>query len=123
MAYELSKLITSERIAEMSDERGFRPDTAEQFLMDYLAHQRVTEGLDCITKGVMCMPFYQPDGALRRLSVGVDLATRLPADSVGSAVRLAKDLPGVASVGIHGPSRRAVQENNLPPALAVHARA
>lgn len=113
MAYELSELLTPERISEISTEHGFRPDITEQFLMDYLVHQRVTEGLECITKGGMCMPFYQPDGTLRRLSVDVDLATNLPADSVDSAVRLAGDLPNVVSVKRHTPSRRAVPKNNL----------
>ena len=59
------------------------------------------------------MPFYQPGGTLRRLSVDVDLATDLPAESVGSAVRLAEDLPNVASVERHTPSRLAVPKNNL----------
>lgn len=113
MAYELSELFTPERIDEISTEHGFRPDITEQFLMDYLVHQRVTEGLECMTKGGMCMPFYQPDGTLQRLSVDVDLATKLPADSVDSAVRLAGDLPNVASVKRHTPSRQAVPKNNL----------
>lgn len=113
MAYELSELITSEKIAEISAKHGFRPDTTEKFLMDYLVHQRVTEGLDCITKGGMCMPFYQPDGTLQRLSVDVDLATQLSADSVDSAAKLAEDLPRVARVVKHNPSRRVVPKNNL----------
>ena len=113
MAYEPSELLTSERIAEISTERGFRPDITEQFLMDYLVHQRVTGGLECITKGGMCMPFYQPDGELQRLSIDVDLATNLPAGSIGSAVRLAGGLPNVASVERHTPSRQAVPKNNL----------
>ena len=113
MAYELSELLTPERIAEISTEHGFRPDITEQFLMDYLVHQRVTGGLECITKGGICMPFYQPDGTLRRLSVDVDLATKLPLDSVDSAVRLAGDLPNVARVERHIPSRQAVPKNNL----------
>ena len=113
LAYELSELLTPERIYEISTEHGFRPDITEKFLMDYLVHQRVTEGLECITKGGMCMPFYQPDGTLRRLSVDVDLATNLPADSIDSAVRLAKDLPNVTNVKRHTPSRQAVPKNNL----------
>lgn len=113
MAYELSKLFTPERIAEISTGHGFRPDITEQFLMDYLVHQRVTGGLECITKGGMCMPFYQPDGTLRRLSIDVDLATNLPADGVDSAVRLAGDLPNVARVERHIPSRQAIPKNNL----------
>ena len=59
MAYELSELLTPERIAEISTGHGFRPDITEQFLMDYLVHQLVTEGLECMTKGGICMPFYQ----------------------------------------------------------------
>ena len=59
------------------------------------------------------MPFYQPDGTLRRLSVDVDLATKLSLDSVDSAVRLAGDLPNTARVERHIPSRQAVPKNNL----------
>ena len=113
MAYELSELLTPERITEVSTEYGFRPDITEQFLMDYLVHQRVTGELDCVTKGGMCMPFYQPDGRLRRLSVDVDLATNLPLESVDSAVRLAEDLSNVARVERHIPSRHYILKNNL----------
>ena len=35
MAYELSELLTPERIVGISTEHGFRPDITEQFLMDY----------------------------------------------------------------------------------------
>ena len=81
--------------------------------MDYLVHQRVTEGMECVTKGGMCMPFYQPGGTLQRLSVDVDLATGLPPGSVESAVGLAADLPNVTGVERYVPSRRAVLKNNL----------
>ena len=80
--------------------------------MDYLVHQSITEGLECMTKGGMCMPFYYKDGELRRLSVDVDLATKLPLGSVDSAVRLARNLSHVVSVDRHTPSL-AVLKNNL----------
>ena len=113
MVYDLLELITPERITKISAERGFRPDIMEQFLMDYLVHQRVTGGIECVTKGGMCMPFYQPGGTLQRLSVDVDLATGMPSGSVASAMRLAADLPNVTRVERYVPSRRAVLKNNL----------
>ena len=113
MAYDLSELITPEGITRISEERGFRPDITEQFLMDYLVHQRVTEGLEYMTKGGMCMPFYHQGGTLRRLSVDVDLATRLPSGSVGSAVMLAGSLSNVVGVERHIPSRQVIPKNNL----------
>lgn len=113
MGYDLLESITPERITKISKELGFRPDITEHFLMDYLVHQRVTEGIKCVTKGGMCMPFYQSGGTLQRLSVDIDLATKLPSSSVNSAVKLADNLPNVIEVKIHTPSPRAVPKNNL----------
>lgn len=106
-------MITPESITALSEEHGFRQDTMEQFLMDYLVHRRVAGGIECVTKGGMCMPFYQPGGTLPRLSVDIDLATRLPASDAESAARLAADLPNVTGVERYVPSRRAVLKNNL----------
>lgn len=113
MGYDLLQLISSERITEISKERGFRPDIMEHFLMDYLVHQRVTEGIRCVTKGGMCMPFYQSGGTLQRLSVDVDLATKLPPASVDSAAKLAADLSNVTGVRMRDPPPKAAPKNNL----------
>ena len=106
-------MITLEGITAISDEYGFRPDVTEQFLMDYVVHQRVTGGVRCVTKGGMCMPFYQAGGALQRLSVDVDLATKTQARDVESAVKLASGIPNVTAVDKHTPSRQTVLKNNL----------
>lgn len=113
MGYDLLELITPEWITKISKERGFRSDILEHFLMDYLVHQRVTEGIKCVTKGGMCMPFYQSSGMLQRLSVDIDLATRLPSGSVDSAVKLVDNMPNVIDTKIHHPSPRAAPKNNL----------
>ena len=81
--------------------------------MDYLVHQHITEGIECVTKGGMCMPFYLADGIPQRLSVDVDLATSLPASSVESAVQLTESIPNVTRFEKHIPSRQAVLKHNL----------
>lgn len=81
--------------------------------MDYLIHQRVAEGIECVAKGGMCMPFYMDNGTLQRLSVDVDLSTKLPADRVESAVRLTTRIPNVVRFKKHTPSSQTVLKNNL----------
>ena len=67
---DILRMITLEGITAISDEYGFRPDVTEQFLMDYVVHQRVTGGVRCVTKGGMCMPFYQAGGDIAAVERG-----------------------------------------------------
>ena len=113
MPVDILQLSTPEKIDDISSKYGFRPDTMERFLMDYLVHQRVAEGIECVTKGGMCMPFYSADGTLQRLSVDVDLLTNLSVDRVESAVNLAANIGNVIQVEKHTPSRQTVLKNNL----------
>lgn len=106
------ELVAAERINGIAEEYSFTPAIVELFLMDHLVHQRVTEKIECVTKGGMCMPLYCPNGDLQRLSVDVDLATKATADNVESAVKRADSLSNVIKVEKHIP-QLATPKSNL----------
>ena len=113
MSAELSDLITGQKISEIADRYGFQDKVMEKFLMDYLVHQYVTDAIECVTKGGMCMAFYPTGDTLQRLSVDIDLATKLPASSVESAMKHVAGMPNAIRVQKHSPSKQAVPKNNL----------
>ena len=67
----------------------------EKFIMDFEMNYHISKRMDCVLRGGMCMPFHS-GLELRRLSVDVDLLTRLESAEVDKAMEsLDRELAGL----------------------------
>ncbi len=73
MSLHYSKYLDSEIVIEYAKRHGFVvPLNLERFIMDFELHFQISQQLNCIVRGGMCVPFHI--GA-KRLSVDIDLMT------------------------------------------------
>ena len=74
MTFYYSRLLDRKSIVELADRYGFAdPLYVEKFIMCFEAHHRIAQETDCVVRGGLCMPFYQPSFEVRRMSIDVDL--------------------------------------------------
>lgn len=76
LAFNFSSLLTEKNISSIAKQYGFADKLSiEKFIMDFEMHSHITQQVDCITRGGMCMPFHLPTIEARRLSIDIDLLT------------------------------------------------
>lgn len=76
MTLNFSASLTAQNITSISKRFGFIDNTVvEKFIMDFEMHHHITNQLNCITRGGMCMPFHTEDNDAKRLSKDIDLCT------------------------------------------------
>lgn len=108
MALRLKHVLDKNSIISISENYGFLDRASvEKFVMDFEVQSRISEKLDCVVRGGMCMPFHA-DSSARRVSVDVDLLTPATVEQAATAIE-SMDL---SSDGIH--LKRHVPERPYP---------
>ena len=73
-------------VNSISENYGFRErSSVEKFVMDFEMQSHISEKLDCVVRGGMCMPFHVDSGA-RRVSVDVDLLTPATVEQAAASI-------------------------------------
>ena len=63
-----------ESIVALAERYGFtQPPYVERFIMCFEAHRRISQEMECVVRGGLCMPFHHPDFEVSRMSVDVDI--------------------------------------------------
>ena len=76
LTLNFSATLTEQNITSIADQYGFaEKSTVEKFIMDFEMHHHITNEIECITRGGMCMPFHTSDVDPKRLSKDIDLLT------------------------------------------------
>ncbi len=84
-------ILTEPNISSIATKYGFIDKlTIEKFIMDYEMHHHITDAVDCITRGGMCMPFHTPNNDTKRLSQDIDLIT---SQSVSTIEKIMENIP------------------------------
>ena len=77
------ELLTAETITRLATEYEFTvPQYVERFIRCFEIHNHITQVINCVTRGGMCMPFHLPNFEVRRASVDVDLLCHHSVDEI-----------------------------------------
>lgn len=92
MTLYLSKYLTKENIDNIKKNFGFtNPQIIEKFIMDFEMQYQISQKLECITRGGLCVPFHISDHKARRLSEDIDLVTQLSPRETTSIIKQLQD--------------------------------
>lgn len=84
MTFRYSDYLNSDRISTIANDYGFSaPLNLEKFIMDFELQYQISQRLNCVLRGGMCIPFHI--GA-KRLSIDVDLMTDQPKKAITSVM-------------------------------------
>lgn len=93
MTFHFSPHLNPVSIESIKNQFGF-PNRIpiERFIMDFEMQYHISQKLDCITRGGMCMPFHIRENiAVRRLSVDIDLFTNSPLEQIQQTMKQIND--------------------------------
>lgn len=77
MTYHFATELEKDNIEKITNKFGFtNPLYVEKFIMDFEMNYHISQKIDCLLRGGMCMPFHSELG-VRRLSIDIDLLTSL----------------------------------------------
>jgi len=89
----LSDYLTQDSIKGNASSFGFAESTfLEKFIMDFELYFHISQKMDCFTRGGMCMPFHTSED-LRRLSIDIDIVTKLKNTEINSIMEEIARLP------------------------------
>lgn len=85
----LKKYLTMENINQIKDDFNFTNNIMfEKFIMDFEGFYHILQEIpDCVIKGGMAVPFHLTDHTIRRLSVDIDMVTKLNKTDVEYAMK------------------------------------
>lgn len=100
----LARVLEKKAITSMADAYKFaHVDMVEKFVMDFELHSRIADRLGCVTRGGLCMSFYE--GGAGRMSLDVDLATALSVEAVDAVMQRDHRMPKEISLERHRPKK------------------
>ena len=86
-----ASILTESTISSIALQYGFTDkSTVEKFIMDYEMHHHITDVVECVTRGGMCMPFHTAALEAKRLSIDIDLMTP---ETVNTIEQIMNNLP------------------------------
>ncbi len=96
MTYHFSTELEKDNIERIANKFNFtNPLYVEKFIMDFEMNYHISQRIDCLLRGGMCMPFHS-ELKVRRLSIDIDLLTGLDVDEIHKAMKELDDkLPDV----------------------------
>jgi len=87
MTYHFANELKKNNIESIAKKFGFaNPLYVEKFIMDFEMNYHISQEIDCILRGGMCMPFHTELG-VRRLSIDIDLLTGLQVDEIDKVMQ------------------------------------
>jgi len=92
MTLHFEKVLEQTRINEIAEDYGFNiPENIEKFIMDFEMYYHISQEMECIIRGGMCMPFYTNE-RVRRLSIDIDLITSKTVDETVVVMKKIADM-------------------------------
>ena len=82
MVYHFTTELKKYNIESIANKFGFtNPLYVEKFIMDFEMNYHISQKIDCLLRGGMCMPFHS-ELKVRRLSIDIDLLTNLNVNKI-----------------------------------------
>ncbi|MCE2507178.1 MAG: nucleotidyl transferase AbiEii/AbiGii toxin family protein [Nitrosopumilaceae archaeon] len=105
--YHFNDELQKNNIKKITSKLHFHnPKYVEKFIMDFEINYHISQKINSILRGGMCVPFHTQLG-VRRLSIDIDLLTSLQLDEINSMMKgLDDSLPDV-HIKLHKPKRPA----------------
>ena len=87
MTYHFSTELEKDNIKTIANKFDFKnPSYVEKFIMDFEMYYYISQRIDCLLRGGMCMPFHSELG-VRRLSIDIDLLTSLNVNGIDTVMQ------------------------------------